>query len=345
MRSIPLLAATSVILIGAWGCGSDSGVGPNDPVANFTAGACTVGTPCQFTNTSTPATGLTYEWDFGDGTPKVTDASPAHTFATAGDKSVSLKVTNASGATNTKTSTVPVAAGTNQPPTASFTLPATCNAGTPCGFHSTSSDADGQVTTSHWDFGDQSGTTDTPGDATHTYQNPGTYTVTLTVTDNGGATSTPATQQLIVSAPASQSCTTSGTLVNCSVVITQNTKVRITLLSRACELGDNKVMVTVPTSQLQQTAFTNLCFAPLGQEYIVKDAPGGADFTFTAGQALGIQFRQGAADPGDPATGDPGIRVSGSFPNITLNIDDGGNAAGQGEPDFDDAVLLIQPAP
>jgi PKD repeat protein len=51
---------------------------PGGPTADFTV-AC-VGLDCTFTNTSTPATGLTYDWDFGDGNSS-TDQSPTHTYA------------------------------------------------------------------------------------------------------------------------------------------------------------------------------------------------------------------------------------------------------------------------
>jgi PKD repeat protein len=352
MRSIPLLAATTVILATAWSCGG-GGTDVNVPVANFSVGACTAGTACQFTNTSTPTTGLTYEWTFSDTPTKVTDPSPSHTFATPGDYTVSLKVTDASGATNTKTSTVTVAAGTNTPPVASFDLPASCTAGTPCGFHSTSTDPDvgGTIAGSHWDFGDPTSannTADTP-DATHTFAASGTYNVTLTVTDDKGGTSTPVIKALTVTPAASQGCTTTtqGTVrvVNCTVGITQTGQVKITLLSRNCELGGNTVRITGPLPAVPvQTAFTNLCFRPEGESYIVKDAAG-APLVFQAGSTLGIQFRQGTADPGDPVTGDPGITTRGSFPNLTLNVDDGGAPGTQGEPDFNDAILLVQPGP
>jgi PKD repeat protein len=72
------------------------------------------------------------------------------------------------------------------PPVAAFTtsvsgLNLTVNA-------STSSDSDGTISAYGWDFGD--GSTDigvTP--TVHTYGGPGTYTVTLTITDNGGVSS------------------------------------------------------------------------------------------------------------------------------------------------------------
>lgn len=50
-----------------------------------------------FTNT-TPGTGMTYSWDFGDGTPASTLVSPTHTYATTGAKTVKLTATTTSTA-------------------------------------------------------------------------------------------------------------------------------------------------------------------------------------------------------------------------------------------------------
>ncbi|MFU8877620.1 MAG: S8 family serine peptidase [Wenzhouxiangellaceae bacterium] len=72
----------------------------------------------------------------------------------------------------------------NQPPTASFTY--ACDE-LACSFDgSASSDSDGSIAGHAWTFGDGN----SAGGATvnHTYANDGSYTVTLTVTDNEGAT-------------------------------------------------------------------------------------------------------------------------------------------------------------
>ncbi|GLZ80610.1 hypothetical protein Afil01_54170 [Actinorhabdospora filicis] len=78
--------------------------------------------------------------------------------------------------------------GGNTPPTASFT--AQCFAGVGvCFFNGTgSSDADGRVVSYSWAFGD--GTTGTGAQPTHWYNAHGTFRVTLTVTDDKGATGT-----------------------------------------------------------------------------------------------------------------------------------------------------------
>ncbi|HKV39214.1 MAG TPA: PKD domain-containing protein, partial [Blastocatellia bacterium] len=51
-----------------------------------------------------------------------------------------------------------------------------------------SSDADGQITTYEWNFGDGADSKGTPSSLSHTYSNPGSYTATLTVTDSTGLT-------------------------------------------------------------------------------------------------------------------------------------------------------------
>ncbi|MER6364321.1 collagenase [Kitasatospora sp. NPDC001527] len=73
--------------------------------------------------------------------------------------------------------------GGNQAPTAAFT--AAVN-GLGVSFTSTSTDQDGTIASYAWDFGD--GTTATTANPAKTYAKAGSYTVTLTVTDDKGST-------------------------------------------------------------------------------------------------------------------------------------------------------------
>ena len=76
-----------------------------------------------------------------------------------------------------------IGAPANQPPSASFTTHCTDQS---CGFDATgSADADGSIASYAWDFGD--GGTAGGISPTHDYLNPGSYVVTLTVTDDDGA--------------------------------------------------------------------------------------------------------------------------------------------------------------
>lgn len=58
-----------------------------------------------------------YEWDFGDGTPKSTEAKPKHTYGKAGNYTATLTVTDSEGATAKATVTITVEAPPPPPPT------------------------------------------------------------------------------------------------------------------------------------------------------------------------------------------------------------------------------------
>lgn len=350
MRSIRMLAALTGTLTLASACGGDGGTPPTDntaPVAVFTE-VCTQ-LSCVFTDASTDADGTiaSWSWNFGDGSTAAVQAPPAHVYATAGAKTVTLTVTDNEGATNTATKTVTVTAPPpqNVAPVANFDLPTGCTAGTPCGFHSTSTDANGNETivSASWEFGAPDLGTEEGTDVTHTFSAGGTYDVKLTVTDNGAPALTgEITKQLVVAPAAVQDCTTTGTFVDCSLTMTARVTVTFTMSSRACELSGNKISASATGANPNpQQVFGNLCSRPVGQQYTVLSAPG-VPLVLESGAVLAIKFEQGTPDPIDPPIGDPGIQVTGSAPTWTLNIDDGGAAGTLGEPDFDDAVITVQ---
>ena len=93
--------------------------------------------------------------------------------------------------------------GGNIPPSCDAGGPYTGNPSIPILFDgSASSDPDGTVDGYSWDFGD--GTIATGATPSHAYINTGTFTVTLTVTDNLGATSTCSTTAIVTEAGGNQ---------------------------------------------------------------------------------------------------------------------------------------------
>lgn len=87
-------------------------------------------------------------------------------------------------AKSTVTIIVSTGAAADQPPVAVFTPPASPKAGAAQVFDGSASTDDGSITTYYWEFGD--GATGSGKKTNHTYETPGTYEVTLWVTDNGG---------------------------------------------------------------------------------------------------------------------------------------------------------------
>ncbi|MFC1966381.1 PKD domain-containing protein [Chloroflexota bacterium] len=168
------------------------------PVASFTY-TCS-GYTVDFDASASSGVKLTYDWEFGDGTTG-SGVIVSHTYQEAGTYSVTLIVTDKFDVTSLPTSQdVPVPCeSVNNPPVASFTydcLDLTCD------FDGSGSyDPDGDVAKWEWEFGD--GSIDSGVIVSHAYQEAGTYSVTLTVTDNEGATDTD-TQEVTVGSPPSR---------------------------------------------------------------------------------------------------------------------------------------------
>jgi subtilisin len=112
----------------------------------------------------------------------------------------------------------------NQPPTASFT--ASCS-GLTCTFDgSASSDPDGSIVSHAWTFGDSTGGS---GQVVgKTYAAGGTYTVTLTVTDNSGATGGTSRSVTVSAAATGTNVALAGSSTNNGSTWTANVAVTVT---------------------------------------------------------------------------------------------------------------------
>jgi len=160
------------------------------PVATFTYSPLTPSTGETVTFNATASydpdgTIVSYEWDIGDtttGTGNVT----THIYADDGIYMVTLKVTDNDGLSGIFSADVTVL---NRPPVAIFTESAEIVlTGEVIYFNASESfDPDGDIVSYFWDFGDDTNATGMTVD--HVYEEAGNYTVTLTVTDDDGASS------------------------------------------------------------------------------------------------------------------------------------------------------------
>lgn len=156
------------------------------PTAGFTSSS--VNLDASFESTSTAPSGRTitnYAWNFGDGSTG-TGATPTHSYTAAGRYDVTLTITDSAGLTNTVTNEIVISAE-NVLPTASFTMSTSGLTASVNG--AASSDSDGTISGHSWNWGDGSPTSSGATSA-HRYAAAGTYTVTLTVTDDRGGVAT-----------------------------------------------------------------------------------------------------------------------------------------------------------
>ncbi len=234
------------------------------PVAAFTTSPATVvapGTAVSFdaTGSTDPRGTITdYSWNFGDGTPvddAGTSTSIQRAYASRGTYTVTLTVTNNYGQTNTSTHTLIV----DDPPTAAFTPSATVAApGATVNFNASASTpgaSGGTINDYSWNFGDGTPVDDTSGTAaaSHAYATPGTYTVTLTTTDDLGATDT-ATQQITVDMPTAaftSSATVSAPGATVSFDASGSTDPEGTITDYSWNLGNGHTVDTGSTPSLQ----------------------------------------------------------------------------------------------
>jgi PKD repeat protein/N-acetylneuraminic acid mutarotase len=169
---------------------------------------------------------LTYDWNFGDGASSVNGgATPSHTYADNGTYTVTVTVRDDHSHSSTSTSTVTVS---NAAPIVAAFAGASIMPGDTYSSSGTVSDAGADTFTGAVSWGDgNSSALSVAGNAyssSHVYTTPGTYTVTVTITDDDGGIGTrSATVVVLTPAAATQQISTSVTDLLASAAITSQT--------------------------------------------------------------------------------------------------------------------------
>jgi PKD repeat protein len=128
---------------------------------------------------------VSYEWDFGDGSPKtITSATVSHKYSAVGNYTVKLKVVTNKSETAEGSQIIYVR---EIPLRACFT-PSRYNGGAPLAVTFDTKCSTGGISKFTWDFGDEGVSDDRK--PTHTFEFPGAYTVTLEVADDKSNVST-----------------------------------------------------------------------------------------------------------------------------------------------------------
>lgn len=153
------------------------------------------------TFSNTTVNGVSYTWDFGDGTPPVTTASLAdltHTYTAHGTYTVTMTATHANGCTATATLTVVF----EKYVSAAMTLDITEYSG--CAPHDLSTLTNLSVNANQytWNFGDGTiVTTTSPIPPVHNYTVAGTYTISLTAINSCNTANSTISPIIIVAGP------------------------------------------------------------------------------------------------------------------------------------------------
>ncbi|MCB0177045.1 MAG: PKD domain-containing protein [Anaerolineae bacterium] len=153
----------------------------------------------QSSTSAAPLT--TIQWDFGDGATAGGNLVVNHTYKQPGDYTVQLTLENDINQNDTTSWSVTIDPATAtilpaptataqpaQPPVAQINGPTQAEVGETVVFDGGYSQADSPIVSFEWGFGD--GQTATGMGVTHVYGAPGTYNVTLTVTDQNGLSET-----------------------------------------------------------------------------------------------------------------------------------------------------------
>ncbi len=178
---------------------ADENTPPNSPVKPIGPTLIEAGAVYQYNSSAVDPDddSVRLRFDWGDGSLSAwsalvasnTSVSMSHAWTNISSYPVRVISQDASGLNSSWSETLTVMISQVEsegfPPVGSFNIPGNASVNHSMVFDASGSyDPDGAIQSYVWDFGD--GTTYSGAIVVHTYENPGEYTVTLTVTDNAG---------------------------------------------------------------------------------------------------------------------------------------------------------------
>ncbi|MBI2675905.1 MAG: PKD domain-containing protein [Candidatus Aenigmarchaeota archaeon] len=162
------------------------------PIADFTFSPISpkVGDVVYFTDRSSDSDGYIREWfwDFGDGVTTYGQGT-SHMYGRSGTFTITLRVTDNLGLQASTTRTITVGSGQTRPVAEFSFYPSNPRINEEIEFDASSSyDPDGRIVEYRWRYDDGTSKTTSSTRVFHTFDARRTYSVTLTITDNDGLT-------------------------------------------------------------------------------------------------------------------------------------------------------------
>lgn len=243
------------------------------PAADFTFNDTCYGQPVQFTDESLLQGGAaldSWSWDFGDPVSGTSNSSslqnPTHILSNPGTYAVQLIVGNLDGCTDTAYHEVVV----DSLPFVDFSI----SSDTLCfGESFTFSGIGRDISLWHWDFGN--GDTATFQTLKYQYPSPGTYTVTLTVTDLKGCKNSRSKEITVIALPKAAFNFTGTCIGDSTAFIDQSTSEPGYIAQWQWDFGDTASAANQSNSQNPRHLYGNV--SSYAVQLIVTDNYGCAD--------------------------------------------------------------------
>ncbi|GAB4418342.1 MAG: hypothetical protein OHK0039_29670 [Bacteroidia bacterium] len=291
------------------------------PVADFSANVTSGCAPVVVSFQDLSSGAVAWLWDTGNGTSTL--QSPSIFYQTPGTYTVSLTVTDASGAQHTKVRTAYIQVYAYPEADFSASAVSVCTH-TAISFSSSGSQpGSGSLTGYTWDFGD--GSTSHVAHPVHSYSEPGVYPVSLLVSNSHGCTDNKLVANFVTVHAPDASFTASQTISCGPPLPVQFTSLGTTTGTHSWDFGDGATAGTVHPSH------TYLGYGSFGVRHVVTDAMGCRDTVLRSNYInVGVNTLGVEASDSSICENDTVFFYTNASPNSTVVWDFGDGTSGTG---------------